>query len=185
MHNPFESTTLTSAPLGARPNTDGTTTFRVWAPAADRVAVEVNGERTNLTATGGGFFDGEAPARVGEDYVFVLDAREHRPDPCSRWQPEGLLGPSRVVDLESVCASSERSPVALEDLVLYELHIGTFSDAGTFDGAIPRLPELRELGVTAIEVMPIATFAGNHGWGYDGVYTFAPHQPYGGPAGFA
>jgi maltooligosyltrehalose trehalohydrolase len=82
-------------------------------------------------------------------------------------------------------AGSGWTGVALEDLVVYELHVGTFTPQGTFEAAIPRLPELRELGVTAIEVMPIASFAGHHGWGYDGVYTFAPHEPYGGPAGFA
>jgi maltooligosyltrehalose trehalohydrolase len=185
MHDSPQSTTATSAPLGARPDAYGMSTFRVWAPAAERVEVEVNGERTPLTAGEGGFFEGQAPARDGDDYVFVCDQRERWPDPCSRWQPEGLHGPSRVVDLEAVCEGSYRLPVALEDLVLYELHVGTFSPAGTFDGAIPRLRELRELGVTAIEVMPIATFDGTRGWGYDGVYTFAPHPAYGGPEGLA
>src|SRR5207302_9866582 len=75
--------------------------------------------------------------------------------------------------------------VPLEELVIYELHVGTFSDAGTFDGAIPHLSGLRDLGVTAIEVMPVATFPGNRGWGYDGVYTYSPHPAYGGPAGLA
>src|SRR5579862_5711451 len=159
-----ESTPVASAPLGALPGADGMSTFRVCAPAAARVDVEVNGEATTLARGQGEFFDGRAAARAGDDYVFVLDARERRPDPCARWQPEGLLGPSRVVDLEAMCERSRRAPVALEHLVLYELHIGTFSDAGTFEGAIPRLRELRGLGVTAIEVMPIATFAGNRGW---------------------
>lgn len=184
MHDRTETPHATSTRLGALPDAGDTTTFRVWAPAAERVEVEVDGERTPLPAGEGGVFEGAVAARPGDDYWLVLDGRERWPDPCSRCQPEGLRGPSRVLDV-STLRSGGRSPVALEDLVLYELHVGTFSNSGTFDGAIPRLRELRDLGVTAIEVMPIATFAGNRGWGYDGVYTFAPHPAYGGPEGFA
>jgi maltooligosyltrehalose trehalohydrolase len=171
------------APLGAFPHEDGNTTFRVWAPAAETVAVESDGALTELAPAGEGVFADEAPVAVGSDYFYVLDGRERRPDPCSRSQPAGLAGPSRVVDIAAL-GSGRRAPVALRDLVLYELHVGTFSSVGTFDGAIQRLRELVELGVTAIEVMPIATFVGNRGWGYDGVYTFAPHRAYGGPSGF-
>jgi maltooligosyltrehalose trehalohydrolase len=158
--------------------------FRVWAPAAESVSVESGGLSSELQPTGDGVFAGEARVADGADYLFALDGRERRPDPCSRFQPHGLTGASRVVDPKAL-GSGRRVPVALGDLVLYELHVGTFSAPGTFEGAIPRLRELRELGVTAIEVMPIATFAGDRGWGYDGVYTFAPHPAYGGPAGFA
>ena len=103
------------------------------------------------------------------------------PDPCSRWQAEGLRGPSRVWGAVSRSASLE---VELEDLVIYELHVGAFSPDGTFDGAIVYLDELASMGVTAIEVMPVAEFPGHHGWGYDGVYISAAHSAYGGPDGF-
>ncbi|MBV8080814.1 MAG: malto-oligosyltrehalose trehalohydrolase [Actinobacteria bacterium] len=106
-------------------------------------------------------------------------------DPCSRWQPEGLRGASRVLDVREFEWTADPVSVALEDLVVYELHIGTFSDEGTFDGAIPYLAGLAELGVTAVEVMPVATFPGERGWGYDGVLTSAPHRAYGGPHGLA
>ncbi len=169
--------------LGAFPAGPDTTTFRVWAPAPAAVEVEIGGSRFPLAAAGDGLFEADAPGGPGDDYRFVLDGRETWPDPWSRAQPGGLRGPSRVVDLDR---DPNRWPgVTLEDLVVYELHVGTFSAAGTFDGVIPRLAGLRDLGVTAIEVMPIATFAGNHGWGYDGVYTSAPHPAYGGPEGFA
>jgi maltooligosyltrehalose trehalohydrolase len=173
-------------PLGALPHDDGTTTFRVWAPAAESVAVAVaaRGVRTELLPAGDGVFAGRTPAVPGDDYRLVIDRDQRLPDPCSRCQPAGLTGPSRVVDVPSLRRTARR-PVALADLVLYELHVGTFSAAGTFEGAIPYLPGLRELGVTAIEVMPIATFAGRRGWGYDGVYAYAPHPAYGGPEGFA
>jgi maltooligosyltrehalose trehalohydrolase len=106
------------------------------------------------------------------------------PDPCSRSQPGGVRGPSRIVDTASF-AIAAGPQLALEELVLYELHVGTFTPEGTFDAVIPRLAGLRELGVTAIELMPVATFPGSRGWGYDGLYTSAPHPAYGGPAGLA
>jgi len=133
---------------------------------------------------GGGIWGGEVAASLGDGYRFVLDDGDAWPDPCSRWQPEGVRGPSRILD----ASAFEIAPgpgLELDDLVLYELHIGTFSREGTFDGVIPRLAGLRELGVTAIELMPVATFPGNRGWGYDGLYPFAPHRAYGGPDGLA
>src|SRR5690349_17667675 len=122
-----------------------------------------------------------AAASAGDDYRFVLDDTA-LPDPASRWQPESLRGPSRVVAPPAVAPFEA---LLLRDLVLYELHVGTFSAEGTFDGAIPYLDGLVELGVNAIEVMPIAEFPGRHGWGYDGVYLSAAHSAYGGPEGFA
>ena len=114
----------------------------------------------------------------------MLDDGADWPDPCSRWQPEGVLGPSRILD--TIAFQIAPGPeLALEELVLYELHVGTFSPEGTFDGVIPRLAALRELGVTAIELMPVATFPGSRGWGYDGLYTSAVHPVYGGPQGLA
>jgi maltooligosyltrehalose trehalohydrolase len=133
-----------------------------------------------MEETGLGVYELVAPARAGDDYRFVLDGGP-LPDPCSRWQPSGLRGPSRVVAPPDV----PRRPIALRDLVIYELHIGTFSAAGTFEGAIPHLRELAELGVSAIEIMPVAEFPGARGWGYDGVYLSAAQSSYGGPAGLA
>jgi maltooligosyltrehalose trehalohydrolase len=125
------------------------------------------------------------PCEVGADYLYVLDGAAW-PDPCSRFQPEGVRGPSRVVDPGRFAWSDDAwGGVALDELVVYELHVGTFSAEGTFDGVIPYLEGLRELGVTAIELMPVATFPGNRGWGYDGVYGYAPHPAYGGPEGLA
>ena len=182
-----QQTTSTRFPrLGAFPDENGATTFRVWAPAVQAVAVATDSGEYELQPTGDGVFEADVALHAGADYEFVLDGRVRRPDPWSRSQPAGLRGRSRVVDPARLRRSAPGwSGVALEELVIYELHVGTFSAAGTFDGVIPRLGGLRELGVTAIEVMPIATFAGNRGWGYDGVYTFAPHPAYGGPEGFA
>jgi maltooligosyltrehalose trehalohydrolase len=129
-------------------------------------------------------FAATVPASAGDDYLFVLDGGDALPDPCSRFQPEGIRGPSRVVDTSSF----EIAPgpeLSLDELVLYELHVGTFTREGTFRAAIAELPRLRELGVTAIELLPVATFPGDRGWGYDGVYTYAPHPAYGGPEGLA
>jgi maltooligosyltrehalose trehalohydrolase len=124
-------------------------------------------------------------AEPGADYVYVLDGRA-LPDPATRWQPAGLRGPSRVLATSALRWSDAGfAPPPLRESVIYELHVGTFTRAGTFDAVIPRLPELRELGVTTIELMPVAEFPGRHGWGYDGVYLSAAHSAYGGPLGLA
>jgi len=133
---------------------------------------------------GDGFWVGEVEAGAGDDYRFVLDGSDAWPDPCSRSQPEGVRGPSRIVDASAFeIAAGPR--LELDELVVYELHVGTFSASGTFEGVISRLAGLGELGVTAIELMPVATFPGVRGWGYDGLYTSAPHPAYGGPDGLA
>jgi maltooligosyltrehalose trehalohydrolase len=155
----------------------------VWAPDVRSVAVRTDSQQFPLQLESDGVYAGRGPVEAGDDYEFVLDGRDRRPDPCSRWQPHGLRGRSRVVDLPALTAGMTRRPVVLSDLVIYELHVGTFSQAGTFEGVIPRLAQLRALGVTAIQLMPVATFAGEHGWGYDGVYVDAPHPAYGGPEG--
>ena len=162
---------------------DGGVEFRVWAPEAESVAVRANG-RDHELAREGESFEAIVDAGPGDDYRYVLGGGEAWPDPCSRAQPEGVRGPSRVVATDDF-EIRDGHPLDLERLVAYELHVGTCSHEGTFDGAIPRLAELREAGVTAIEVMPIATFPGNRGWGYDGLYNYAPHPAYGGPEGFA
>ena len=163
---------------------DGAVDFRVWAPNAAAVAVRLADRDHDLVETEGGVFEAELSAAPGDDYLFVLNGERAWPDPCSRFQPEGVRGPSRVVDPRVFRWSDERwAGLSLEDLAIYELHVGAFSDEGTFDAVIPYLGELRELGVTAIELMPVATFPGNRGWGYDGLYAYAPHPAYGGPEG--
>jgi maltooligosyltrehalose trehalohydrolase len=134
-----------------------------------------------LESAGEGVWEGTVEAAVGDDYVFVL-GRDERPDPCSRFQPEGVRGPSRIVDLGAHrWADDGWQGLSLGDLAIYELHVGTFTEEGTFDAIVETLPTLREFGVTALELMPVATFPGNRNWGYDGVYAYAPHPAYGGP----
>jgi maltooligosyltrehalose trehalohydrolase len=169
-------------PLGARPREDGTTEFRVWAPRANSIALRVGGRDVGLDDAGYGVYEAVAEARPGDDYVYVLDG-ETLPDPASRWQPEGIRGPSRIVDVAAPAARVEVP--RMRDLLIYELHIGTFTPQGTFEAAIEHLPGLAKLGVNAIEVMPVAEFPGHHGWGYDGIYLSAAHSAYGGPHEFA
>ena len=171
-------------PLGAIPRDDGTVEFRVWAPRAEAIAVRLGREDHPLADEGLGVRSARVAAAAGDDYWFVLDGKRW-PDPCSRWQPKGLRGPSRVVDVSAFAwRDAGWRGVARRDLVLYELHVGTFTREGTFDAAIAHLHGLAELGVTAIEVMPVAEFPGARGWGYDGVYLSAAQSSYGGPEGF-
>ena len=171
-------------PLGAFPEEGEMTSFRVWAPRAEGVAVRLGSQDHPLEAAGHGVFTGRLPAAAGDDYLLVLDGTDAWPDPFSRWQPHGVRGPSRILDLGALrIAPGPGRPPA--ELVIYELHVGTFTPGGTFAAAIEPLDRLRELGVTAIELMPVATFPGARNWGYDGLYTYAPHPAYGGPQGLA
>ena len=173
-------TVRTMPALGAIPTARGTA-FRVWAPNAG--SVRVLGRE--LEPGDDGVWEAELDVPAGADYRYTLDGVDW-PDPCSRFQPEGVRGPSRVVDTASFEWSDAGWPgLSLEELVVYELHVGAFSGEGTFDGVIPHLDGLRELGVTAVELMPVATFPGDRGWGYDGLYAYAPHPAYGGPEGLA
>jgi len=169
--------------LGAFPSGDGTTEFRVWAPTRPGVRLRVGQADYDLADAGNGIREATAAAAPGDDYAYVIEEIEF-PDPASRWQPHGLRGRSRVVDAGAFEWTDDGfEPPALRDTVLYELHVGTFTPEGTFEAAIPHLRGLRELGVTTIELMPVAAFPGRHGWGYDGVYLSAAHDPYGGPLG--
>ncbi len=170
--------------LGAEALGDGRYRFRVWAPRPDAVSVRIAGTDHPMEDVGFGVREATVAADPGDDYELVADG-DALPDPATRWQPAGLRGPSRLIDPSSFAwtdAAFETPP--LEDLVIYELHVGTFSDAGTFDGAIEHLDDLVALGVNAIEVMPVAEFPGARGWGYDGVYISAAQSSYGGPLGF-
>jgi len=168
-------------PLGARRVPGGGVEFRAWAPHARSIALRLGEHDLELDDAGYGVYETIAPVRAGDDYRFIVDGWP-LPDPCSRWQPEGIRGPSRIVDLPE---PAPFTPPAVRQLVIYELHIGTFTDEGTFGAAIEQLPRLARLGITAIEVMPVAEFPGHHGWGYDGVYISAAHSAYGGPHALA
>jgi maltooligosyltrehalose trehalohydrolase len=171
--------------FGAVP-VDGGIEFRVWAPKAkESIAIRLPGQGDQvLEPEGYGIYSDVIEARPGDDYYVVLDGKR-RPDPCSRFQPKGIRGASRIVDTAAFEWTAEPPSVAPEDLVVYEMHVGCFTGEGTFDAAIEHLPGLAELGVTAVEVMPVAAFPGQRGWGYDGIYIYAPFAPYGGPAGLA
>jgi len=160
-------------------------TFRVWAPGKKRVDVVVDGRQAPMAPSAGGWWassvDGAGP---GTDYSFRLDGGPARPDPRSPFQPQGIDGPSRVVDQAAFAWTDGRwRGLPLAGSVLYECHVGTFSAEGTFDGAIGHLDHVAGLGVDAIELLPAAEFSGSRGWGYDGVDLFAPHHAYGGPDG--
>jgi maltooligosyltrehalose trehalohydrolase len=158
--------------------------FRVWAPQAKRVRVEAAGTRHSMTEAGGGWWQADvAEAGPGTDYAYFLDDEELAlPDPRSLWQPRGVHGRSRLLDLGAFAWSDAgwQAP-PLKSGVLYELHIGTFTPEGTFDAARAKLDTLKKLGVTHVELMPVNVFPGRQGWGYDGVDLFAVHEPYGGP----
>jgi maltooligosyltrehalose trehalohydrolase len=167
-------------PLGAWPRGDGSTEFRVWAPRAESISLRVSGRDVALTDAGLGVYEAVTPAQPGDDYWYSVNDHTH-PDPASRWQPEGIRGPSRIVELPA--PPRFRAP-SMRELVIYELHIGTFTPQGSFEAAIEHLPALAELGIGAIEVMPVAEFPGHHGWGYDGIYISATQSSYGGPHAF-
>jgi maltooligosyltrehalose trehalohydrolase len=169
--------------LGCFPLPGGRAEFRVWAPRPREVLLRVEGRDHALHDAGYGIFEAIVDAAPGVDYEVVLDGIP-LPDPCSRWQSEGLRGPSRILDAGAFeWTDAGFAAPQMRDAVIYELHVGTFSEEGTFAGAIPHLAALRELGVTVIELMPVGEFPGRHGWGYDGVYPSAAHSAYGGPHG--
>jgi maltooligosyltrehalose trehalohydrolase len=150
------------------------------------VAVEVGGERIAMAAVGEGWHGAEVDwVEAGADYRFVLDGQSPGlPDPRSPYQPEGIDGPSRVVDHGAFPWTDEGwRGVHLPSAVVYELHVGTFTDEGTFEAVIPKLDHLVDLGVDVVELLPVAEFSGSRGWGYDGVDLYAPHHAYGGPDG--
>lgn len=158
--------------------------FRVWAPQAERLRVQVNGKKFPLQAVAGGWWQADVEeAGPGTDYAYFIDDEDLAlPDPRSMWQPNGVHGASRVLDHAAFAWSDAgwQAP-PLSSAVIYELHVGTFTPEGTLDAAQQKLDSLRELGITHVELMPMNAFPGRQGWGYDGVDLFAPHEPYGGP----
>ena len=163
---------------------EGGVCFHLWAPKLDRVAVRVDGRDHPLVRADAGWFRADVKGiGDGARYELVLPDGRLRPDPASRWQPDGVHVASQVFD-------PGRHPwrtrgwrgIPLEALTFYELHVGTFTEAGTLDAASERLPDLVDLGVTCVELMPVQPFPGEHNWGYDGVFPWGVHEAYGGPA---
>ncbi len=158
--------------------------FAVWAPLAKSVSVKADGVLRGMSAAPGGWWHFScAEAAHGTRYSFVLDDGDAAyPDPRSLWQPDGVHAASCVYDhMRFTWTDDDWQAPPLSSAILYELHVGTFTAEGTLDAAIGRLDHLRATGVTHVELMPVAAFDGNHGWGYDGVALFAAHEPYGGP----
>ncbi|HEY5678107.1 MAG TPA: alpha-amylase family glycosyl hydrolase, partial [Myxococcales bacterium] len=169
--------------LGAVPDPGGTH-FRVWAPRTQSLSVKVErGPALPLSRDGDGYFTGRAEGvRAGARYFYRFPDGRERPDPASLLQPDGVHGPSEIVDLSSIAPTSLRPRLPLQKLVFCEIHLGTYTQEGTADAAARHLPELAEALYTAVEVMPVAAFPGARNWGYDGVAPFAAHAAYGGPA---
>jgi len=162
--------------------------FSVWAPAAKAVDLVLADRKIALQKATDGYWRTELDdARTGDAYRYAVDGGPAFPDPRSRWQPDGVHGSSRVIDVAELqrIRSVEFQPGPLRDAVIYELHVGTFTPEGTYAGALGRLQHLVDLGITHIELMPLATFPGARGWGYDGVDLYAPLPAYGTPSDLA
>ncbi|HEV7357267.1 MAG TPA: malto-oligosyltrehalose trehalohydrolase [Steroidobacteraceae bacterium] len=162
--------------------------FSVWAPHAKSVDLLLDERRIPLAAAGQGYWQADVSVPAGQDYQYSLDGAAGLPDPRSRWQPAGVHGASRVLGSLADRPAPVRSAfhaVPLNQAIIYEIHVGTFTPEGTYAAAQLKLPHLCELGVTHLELMPLATFPGQRGWGYDGVDLFAPFPAYGTPAELA
>jgi maltooligosyltrehalose trehalohydrolase len=170
--------------LGARVLDGNRCEFRVWAPQHRQIELHIVAprERRMSMAKDVSGYHAVVVDDCGEGtrYLYVVDG-EDRPDPASRFQPEGVHGPSEVVGSDFEWHDDGWTGIALEDLVVYELHVGTFTDEGTFDAAIGKLDDLKALGITAVELLPVAQFPGSRNWGYDGTYPSAAQASYGGP----
>lgn len=170
--------------IGANYLGDGRCQFTVWAPNLDSVAVQIVSPQERLLPMqqeGGYWQVTAADIQPGTLYFYQLNGNEARPDPASNFQPQDVHGPTQVIDRSFAWNDSNWSGVPLEEMIVYELHVGTFTPEGTFEAIVPRLKDLREVGVNAIELMPVAQFPGDRNWGYDGVYPFAVQNSYGGP----
>jgi len=175
-----------NTPLGVNYDGAGRCHFRVWAPYAEKVKlalVSPQMQTFELQKDAQGYHSATVEVAPPARYYYVLDEKKQRPDPASRFQPLGVHGPSEVVDANFAWNDVGWRGLPLEDYVIYELHVGTFTPAGTFDAAGEFLDELKALGVTAVELMPVAQFPGTRNWGYDGTYPYATQNSYGGPLG--
>lgn len=173
--------------LGARPIGEQRCEFLVWAPFAQAVDLQIQNSTPRFVPmqrnSDGYFFCTAGDVPAGTPYFYRLDRGASRPDPASRFQPHGVHGPSAVQSSAFDWEDSDWKGLPLDQLVLYELHVGTFTREGTFEAIIPRLNALKQLGVNTIELMPVAQFPGTRNWGYDGVHPFAVQNSYGGPDG--
>lgn len=165
---------------GARPIGGGQWRFGLWAPDAQEARVEIGGVALPALAAGGGWWLFEAEAQAGDAYRWLLEGAPY-PDPAARAQVGDVHGPSMLVDPAAYVWSNDWKGRPWHEAVIYELHVGTFTDEGTFAAAIDRLPDIAALGATMVEIMPVAQFEGARGWGYDGVLPYAPHPAYGSP----
>ena len=170
--------------IGLNFDEDGKAALRVWAPKAGKLEVEVNAaEKYPLQDEGYGYFYLENHISQGDRYALIIDGVKKFPDPASLYQPEGVHESSAAIDQNEFDWGEEMQPgIPQEKLLVYEIHTGTFSEEGTFEGIIQKLDYLKELGINCIELMPVAQFPGERNWGYDGVYPFAVQNSYGGPA---
>lgn len=166
---------------GAIPLPEGKTRFRLWAPDVDSLSLRLNGADHVMEAEPDGWFSLSTAAAPRYTYAFVLPDGRAIPDPASRAQQGDVHGPSLVVDPSVYAWQTDWRGRPWEEAVIYELHTGTFTPDGTFRSAMERLPHIAETGFTAVELMPVAQFAGTRGWGYDGVLLYAPHSVYGSP----
>jgi len=173
--------------IGARRLPDGSCRFRVWAPRSRQVTLHLTAPEDRLESMGRddhGYHEIVLPnIPAGTRYLFRLEDGSERPDPASRHQPDGVHEASAVFDPSFAWTDAGWQGIPLRDHVFYELHVGTFTKEGTFDAIIPHFASLKDLGVTAIELMPVAQFPGARNWGYDGVYPYAAQHSYGGPDG--
>jgi maltooligosyltrehalose trehalohydrolase len=173
--------------LGATYLGEGRCQFRVWAPSVEKVELNIVSPRKRTIPLDeeehGYHYVVAEGVNPGDRYLYRLNGQEERPDPASRFQPEGVHGSSQVVDPDFPWKDDTWFGLPLQDYVIYELHVGTFTLEGTFEAIISHLDELKDLGITALELMPVAQFPGNRNWGYDGVYPFAVQGSYGGPNG--
>ncbi len=173
-------------PLGAVWSPEGSCNFLLWAPNAEKVDLHIihPSDRTiPMQPLEAGYFSaGVDEIAPGTLYRYSLNGQTERPDPASRFQPQGVHGPSEVMATDFAWTDQGWLGIPLERYVVYELHVGTFTPQGTFQAIIPRITELKDLGITAIELMPVAQFPGRRNWGYDGVYPYAVQNSYGGPA---
>src|SRR5438132_1854865 len=169
--------------LGARLVAPNRCDFRVWSPQRDTIELHIvapKDRRVAMRKNASGYHETTVDVGAGTRYFFSVDGQD-RPDPASRYQPDGVHGPSEVVSDAFQWHDAQWKGIAVEDFVIYELHVGTFTPEGTFDAVIARLNDLKELGITAVELLPIAQFPGTRNWGYDGTYIAAAQNSYGGP----
>ena len=174
--------------LGSQYQGNNKTKFTVWAPMRDRLSVRIVSPQEQLIQLNKdewGYWQGEAEnVAPGTLYFYQLDGETDRPDPASHHQPQGVHGPSEVIDHQSYSwQDGDWQGIPQAEMVIYELHVGTFTPEGTFTAIINKLPYLKDVGVNAIEIMPIAQFPGDRNWGYDGVYVYGVQNSYGGPTG--